>query len=331
VEPADLTRVPIILAEYSLHDLWLVGEIDGGTRNHNFLVADDGGLKYVLRHYRKHADSTFVHFTLEFQCYLLAEGFPTPRVFASRAAALLVRAPDGCWALSEFIEGEHFQLNRYDQIAEAGRRLAQFHGLARGFPGPVATDEVSENVRLWWTQGARELDQIAERYSGQGLDDELRLFRDWHAETLAAWPLERLDSLPGGLVHLDWHGRNMVFVDDRVVGVFDFDGLSQGFPVHDVAQGVLAFGREKRGSLQVRGDAARTFLAAYEEQHPLTAEERRAIPLFLSIPGAPIYTWMLMLERIGLDPVRHLRAEVARKLSLRNDLAWIREIVDASA
>lgn len=325
LESEVLTRAPAILAQYPLVRPGLLGELGGSTRNENLLVEDGARRRYVLRRHRKHVDSTFIDFTLEFQRYLVESGFPTPRVILTTQGDLSVGSADGRWSLSEFVDGDHFQFDRFDQIAEAGRRLAEFHQLGQAFSGSVVEDDVSDNARLWWTQGDRELGQIGARYSG--LDVELAHLRRWSEETFRTWPLERLDALPGGIVHLDWHGRNMVFVEHRVVGVFDFDGLSRGFLAEDVAYGMLMFGRGKRGSLDIRMDASRTFLHAYEDLRSLSAEERAAIPMFLTSPGAPIYTWMVMLERIGLDPVRHLAAKVAQLLKLRGDLTHLLAIV----
>ena len=106
-----------------------------------------------------------------------------------------------------------------------------------------------------------------------------------------------------------------------------FDGLSRGFLAQDIADGMLKFGRESRGSHQIRPEAARIFLASYEMQRSLSPDERAAIPLFLTIPCPPIYEWMLMLERIGLDPVASLGEEVAHLRELRHNLPKIEAIM----
>jgi aminoglycoside phosphotransferase (APT) family kinase protein len=62
----------------------------------------------------------------------------------------------------------------------------------------------------------------------------------------------RVDALPVGWVHDDYHGRNMVFVQDEMRGLFDFDAVERGPLVIDVAYGTYSFGREARGSM--RGD-----------------------------------------------------------------------------
>jgi Ser/Thr protein kinase RdoA (MazF antagonist) len=110
----------------------------------------------------------------------------------------------------------------------------------------------------------------------------LAYLKEWWSDVLQEWPLERFDALPTGWLHGDFHGRNLVFEGDRVAGIFDLDDVDRGPYVHDVATGLMKFGRERRGSLTIRPEFACAFVSGYEQVRPLSPDEAAALPVMIS-------------------------------------------------
>jgi Ser/Thr protein kinase RdoA (MazF antagonist) len=141
---------------------------------------------------------------------------------------------------------------------------------------------------------------------------------------LAEWPLARLDALPVGRVHGDYHGRNMVFVGDELRGLFDFDDLERGPLVFDVARGVHMFGREARGSFRIRPEVARLFIAAYARGRALNHEERDALPVMVAMQFPPHVRYHCYCQqRRGEGIEARLRREVGIMRALRAEMARI--------
>ena len=313
-----------VLAAYPLEQPVVVGSL-ASTRNENWLVADAAGRRYVLRRNRQHGAVERVEFQLRFQEHLLRGGFPTAEVIQPRARGLVVLDDDGVpWSLFTYIEGEHYDFANMGQVAEAGRRLAQFHTVAETFPGDDVVLDYGPPVRVWWVRCEENLQELKEMYSGDDVQDELSYLRKTWQTLLSEWPLSRLDSLTVGWVYSDYHGLNTVFRGDKLCGLFDFDDVNRGPLAFDVARGLHMFGREHRGARRIRPEVASLFVEEYARGRALSAEEREALPVLVALPYPPQASYhRYCKQRFGEDIVARLRREVGAMRWLSEEMARI--------
>jgi Ser/Thr protein kinase RdoA (MazF antagonist) len=313
-----------MLAAYPPVQPTVVGSL-ASTRNDNWLIADGTGRRYVLRRHRQHAHTERVGFQLRFQQHLLRGGFPTAEVVQPRAGGLFVLDDDGVpWALFTYIDGDYYDFGNMGQVAEAARRLAQFHALAETFPAECVALEYDPPIRDWWTGCEENLQALEDLYAGRAVADELAYLRDWWRWVLSEWPLTRLDGLPAGWVYSDYHGRNMVFHGDNMCGLFDFDDVNRGPLVYDVARGVHMFGRERRGAHRIRPEVANLFVDEYARYRALSKEEREALSMMVALCYPPQARYhQYCQQRFGEDLVARLRREVAAMRALRAEMARI--------
>lgn len=313
-----------VLAAYPLVQAAVVGSL-ASTRNENWLVADAAGRRYVLRRNRQHAGVERVEFQLRFQEYLLRGGFPTAELIQPRAGGLVALDDDGVpWSLFTYIEGEHYDFANMGQVAEAASRLAQFHTVAETFPGADVVLDYGPPVREWWAGCEENLRALEEMYAGEDVQDELSYLRATWQSRRSEWPLSRLDRLPVGWVHSDYHGLNTVFRGVELCGLFDFDDVNRGPLVYDVARGVHMFGREHRGARTIRLEVANLFVEEYGRGRALSTEEREALPMMVALPYPPQASYhRYCKERFGEDIVARLRREVAATRWLGEEMARI--------
>ena len=306
----DAVLAPV-LAAYALCGARALGVLEASNRNDNWLVSDATGARYGLRRFRRNPDARRVEFQARFQQHLRRRGFPTAEAVEPRAGTCCVLADDGLpWVLFTYVEGREYDFGRLGQVAEAARRLAQFHAVAETFPGAPVAVEHAPPLRAWWVRCDANLRELAELFARGAVEAELTYVRDWWQQVLAAWPLARVDALPVGWVHHDYHGRNMVFVEDEMRGLFDFDAVERGPLLCDVAYGIYSFGREARGSTRIREAVARVFLDTYTRERPLTREEWAAFPVMVAL------SWLLQprfdahLQQDGVDLIPRFRRDV---------------------
>jgi len=309
-----------VLQRYPLEDLRLLGTIEASRRNDNFLVEDADGQRYVLRRYRRNVDPRRIEFQLRFQQALRSRGFPTSDVIATETGDVLVDSEDGPWVLFSFVEGEEYDFDNPLQVQEAGRRLAEFHTTAASIAVDEVVAEENQDVQHWWAQGDKEIDGLALLFEGEDAEGDLSFLRTWLETLRSEWPFARLNALPSGWVHGDYHGRNAVFVGDAMAGLFDFDALHHGFLIEDVALGLFMFCREYRGSTRLRTDAVRLFLGGYEERLPLTESEREALPVMVALVWAPTESYHAMLLRDGEDSLVFFRRFVYLMQELEREM-----------
>ncbi len=309
-----------VLAAYPLAGPRATALLEASTRNENFRVEDAAGRRYVLRRYRRNPNEARVRFQLRFQQELYGRGYPTSEIIESKDGGPLVREGGDFWAVFSHVEGAEYDFSRMEQVAEAGRRLAQFHWLTADIDLDAPRLDINFESRRWWTHGDDQLAALEKVFRDDEIAEELAFLRSWHAGLLRAWPLDRLDALPVGWVHSDFHGRNMVFAGDELRGLFDFDPLHRGFWVEDLGHALFMFARERRGSTHVRPDAARLFLGSYAGVRPLSDEERAAIPMMAVLAWVPLAPYHELLRRDGDDSLAFFRHYVQLMRDLQAEM-----------
>lgn len=308
------------LAVYPLDAPSVVAPLEASVRNDSFLVEDAAGARYVLRRYRRNPDARRIDFQLRFQQRLRVLGYPTSEIIASASGGLVVPSAAGPWVLFSHVDGSEYDFANMGQVREAGRRLAEFHTITSAIELEEVVIDINPQLRRWWTHGEEELAALAALFRAGGVEQELTFLRGWHADLIRRWPLARLDALPVGWVHSDFHGRNMVFVGDKLRGLFDFDILHRGFWIEDIAHALFMFGREFLGSTRIRPEAARFFLDAYDGVRPQAEEEREAISMMAVLVWVHSAPYHALLARDGEDTLAWFRHYVARMQDLRSEM-----------
>ncbi len=308
-----------VLSHYPLGNTRVLDVLTTSKRNDNFLVEDASLSRYVLRRYRRNNQEDRVRFQLDFQEHLEDSGFPTSKIIKTISDDMVVVKDGSPWALFTFIEGKEYDFSRIQQVTEAARRLAQFHTVAESFQCPEVPIDINWR-HDWWTETEREIDALGEFFAGLGVEHELAYLREYVAELVDEYPLERKASLRLAWLHGDYHGRNMVFVGDEMRGLFDFDDVYRGFRIADVARALFMFGRQYRGSNTIRPDIARPFLEEYARNTGLGQEELATLPAFAVIDGIPSAPYFTILQKEGEDPVSYLRSFVDTMRTRRSEM-----------
>lgn len=286
--------------------------LEGGTVNANFIV--DG--RWVLRRHDRNPDIERARLQARFQVHLDEQRFPVPRIVGDP-----VRVDGAVWSLSEFVEGPLFDFGRPMQIAEAGRRLAQLHDVARSFRAV----HVPAGGRVWpleWCAAPElHLQDVRETFGPRHIDEFARAVR----HVLEITPVARTAELETQWVHGDYHGLNMIFDGDRLAALLDFDAVHVSSRVTDVARGMFSFGRERRGSTTLRPAVVREFLRNYG---PLTELERDFVPACLILYWAEDAPHAERYARMGRDPGRELARKLPILVALAKQAGYIASLVE---
>jgi phosphotransferase family enzyme len=72
-------------------------------------------------------------------------------------------------------------------------------------------------------------------FAGAGVEPELVFLDHWRTALTRDLPLPAVDELPRAWLHSDFHPSNVVFADDQVRAVLDFDVVHRGFRLEDIA------------------------------------------------------------------------------------------------
>lgn len=278
----DTAELAVVLSHYDLGVIESITDFHRGSRRNPKvgIVSEQG--KFLLKRRsleRTHPDR--LRFSQEVQKHLLATDFPVPRLIHTRGRGdKLLQIRDFVYELFEFIPGQPYQ-HTAPEALEAGVALAWFHRLTEDFvvapalPTPRGSYHDAPGVRTGLcTIGST----LSSHDSFTGDEAELATLTQFllAAFDRAAESVNRVDlrSWPERVIHSDWHPGNLLFRNQNVVAVIDYDASRLAQRVIDVANGALQF------SMVAGGDPAtwpehldeerfRAFIRGYEGDESL--------------------------------------------------------------
>ncbi len=318
----------LALSRYSLDDPRIMGSLPASARNENLLVEDASGERYVLRRYKRNPSRPRIALQIRFQQHLFQRGVPTSRVIPVRPGKLILAVGDNLWALFSYVPGAAHEHGNAAQVGESARWLARFHTASQDFESDDVPDDTIPDVRRWWLDGKAELLRLRLMFDGRGVGSELAVLERWQSQLVSEWPLAELDALPNNWVHGDYQVRNMVFVSDRLAGLFDFDVAHRGFRVEDLALGLFSFGRERPGSDLIDAARAAIFPNEYRRGVDMTEGEIRALPMMTVAIQARNSARYALRQVGGEDSAGALSAHVRRMVALTGQAALIKSLCD---
>ena len=213
----------------------------GNTRAPKVIITSKDG-KFLLKRRPKAKDNlNRAKGSHKIQMFLADNGFPVSRVInIIDGRSSILSLENHIYEMFEFVEG-----SRYNGSGEAtidtGRQLANFHklliGYSSSFKPPKGSFHDSANVRKhlkFLTHDKKsllsgQLRHIAEDletlYNACSVNANHLGFDSWHQQ----------------MIHGDWHPGNMLFADDKIIAVLDFDSIKIAQPATDLANGMLQF------------------------------------------------------------------------------------------
>ncbi len=278
----ELVRV---LSHYDIGVIHQIRPLSGGSRRtpKMVIIAEKG--KFLLKRRPKGKDDLYrVAFAHAVQARLAEKGFPVTALIPTRHEDnTILQLNNHIYELFSFVTG-----SRYNGSAEAtfetGRQLANFHrhlaGFAPRWRPPRAGFHDSPTVRRHLrTLGSEKFPRLDRRL--QAVAEALMpLYNDAGARVNQCG----FDSWNQQVVHGDWHPGNMLFADDRIVAVLDFDAIRVAPPVTDLANAMLQFSIVAGSSNPVDWpdhfdeEKLTPLLAGYRRANPLEPAKLDALP-----------------------------------------------------
>ncbi len=285
-------ELAIVLSHFDIGVIDSVVEYPRGSRKAPklLLVSDHG--KFLLKRRARGKDDPFkVAFCHALQMNLAAKQFPLPHLIGTKTENnSMLQWRGAVYELFEYIPGQSYP-QTLEATFDSGRVLGLYHKLLENFKSQWQPPSGSYHMAPSVETGLRAIPSIlAASPQVRALAGELDIVPV--AEYLlqsyqhAAESCEALgiDTWPRQIVHADWHPGNMLFRDNHVVAVIDYDSARLLPRVVDIANGCLQFsiigGDEDVSKWPDYVDESRfkRFLRGYDEVVLLSQAELRAVP-----------------------------------------------------
>ena len=251
-----------ILTQYKLGKLTHVEPISQGTVQTNYFIHTTKG-KYVFRYYENRSRES-VLFESEVLTCLKANQYPCPGLIRNQHGSCVDIYQGKPYMLFEFIEGRHLDKPTETHRQQLIQKVAELQILTQDFQSRYKDSRWNYDIEL-----CRKLVKVeAQKIGTKAAQKKL----DWLENQLSI--LDLPDDLPKGICHCDFHFSNVLFQDDRFVGLIDFDDANYTFLVFDLVCLIDSWAWPFQSeSLDLK--QAREVVQAYEKHRPLSALERR--------------------------------------------------------
>lgn len=271
VQAEELT---VFLNRYSIGKLLSFSGITAGVTNTNYWLETDSG-HYVLTLF-EHLDSFGLDYVLGLQHHLADKGVKCTAPIIDKNGALFSTLNHRPAAIVNRISGSVYQDPTIDQCHQIGLELARFHvaGLSYG-------NEMPNNRGLNWLKSISKDLHLALTTAEQCLIN--LVINDIQSFDLA--------SLPLGSLHGDLFHDNVLFDDNCLSGIIDFDYACHDYLIYDIAVTVNDWCINAEGELLPNKMSA--FLNAYNEIRVMQISEHSGLPIMLQ--AAALRFWLSRL------------------------------------
>ncbi|HMD55151.1 MAG TPA: phosphotransferase [Phycisphaerae bacterium] len=300
-------ELAIVLSHYDIGVIDAIKEFPRGSRKAPKLLVRSEKGEYLLKRRARGKDDPFkVAFCHALQLYLAEKQFPLPHLIGTRRENnSMLQILGTIYELFEYIRGTGYD-NSLEATSDSARILALYHKLLRDYTPeyepPTGSFHNSRQIN-------NSLDQIPDVVnkstvpSGESavIGSTLEVLRNAYVEAadrvnkfgLPDWPLQ--------IVHCDWHPGNMLFRNQKVVAVIDYDSARLQQRIIDMANGVLQFsiigGGDDPSTWPDHVDESRFkgFIRGYDSVEMISVAELQTIP------------W-LMIEAMVAESAFHIAA-----------------------
>lgn len=234
-------ELAIVLSHYDIGVIESTLEFPRGSRKAPKLLITSENGKFLLKRRAYGRDDAFkVAFSHSLQLFLAAKQFPLPHLIGTRKENnSMLQWRGGIYELFEYIPGQAYPYT-LEATFDCGRILGLFHKLLTDFQSQWQPAAGSYHKQPSVQQGLSAVPAVL-----QNDDPAIRAMIKSMGELYdgAAQRAEEagLSGWPRQYAHADWHPGNMLFRENHVVAVIDYDSARRLPRIIDVANGALQF------------------------------------------------------------------------------------------
>lgn len=224
-------------------------------------------------------------------------GFPVRPWLRSVEGHGTTRIGDDQWQVARFAESRPFVPGDADDVASAAACLDRLHQLTDLLPADSPRAPI-QDAEPWLCATEADMVSLADTVHEVAPADAqgyVATYREVWTRARAELPAADYLALPRRITHGEYVSSNVLYGDDGVLAVIDWDAVQLRPRVSDVARGALFFARRARGGIEVFEDLVPAFLRRATESAPLSDAESAALIPFLECYFLPSPAYLRQL------------------------------------
>ncbi|OZB98835.1 phosphotransferase [Paenibacillus sp. XY044] len=203
------------------------------TNQGTFLLKEYNQVRFKL------SDLTQLQTTLEIHQKLHTEGISCPRLLTHAGQILHITNNNRRFVMMDFREGDVVKPGKVneEQIHDLGRQTGKMHRLLNmelsiHNPKPQFNPPSKESRLSHWYNLFRDAEMEDKQW--------LLPFVELQIKATEAFDYAMLTACEGGLAHRDLWVDNILFHDNRLSAILDFDRLNYDYPELDIARAIIS-------------------------------------------------------------------------------------------
>jgi homoserine kinase type II len=253
-----------------------VTEFDRGLVNTHWL-AERGQERIVVRRYNRARSSPAVKWEQALVRQAASEGWPVPVTLATSDGGTLFESEGQLWSASRFLRGAPDLQPSVAAWRRRGELLARLHRDLAGFASAGQRPSFGTDFQLGLkllAHGIVATFEEAVDALAQEHPDLAAVATARRAENVEALERLRCSELPMLPVHADFQRFNLLWSEDELTGLLDFDFSHLDVQVQDLAIVLIPF-------MPLERDEASAVIEGYESIRELTRQERLLLPVLV--------------------------------------------------
>jgi Ser/Thr protein kinase RdoA (MazF antagonist) len=314
-------RVPELLRTHYGRTAVSVRRLDRESVNEMFRVRTSDE-ELVVKRLGRLGSAEWLNYQADVLDTLSEHGFPVRPWLRSLDGHGTTRIGDDQWQVARFAESRPFVPGDAADVTSAAACLDHLHQLTDLVPADSPRAPI-QDAEPWLCATEADMAELADTVHQVAPADAggyVATYRDIWTRAQAELSGQDYLALPRRITHGEYVSSNVLYGQDGVLAVIDWDAVQVRPRVSDVARGALFFARRARGGIEVFDELVPVFLRRATESAPLSdAEFAALIPFlecyFLPSPGylrmlaehePDMLTWYLGWSSAGAARVRPL-------------------------
>ncbi|WP_010277940.1 phosphotransferase [Paenibacillus senegalensis] len=239
--------------------------IKRGWLNLKWKITTDSGQQFLLKQYNKERYKLYnaeeLLFAFSQQIRLKDQGLACPKLLSHNGAVLFQSDNAEIFMAMEYCQGQLVAPGKSNanQIYDLGRATGNMHRLLND--GTLGVKQTPKFIPPSREDRLAHWSLVLEKTKESG---KAQLLADIEAQRRAteAMNIENLESLRLGWAHRDLWVDNLLFEENRLTAILDFDRLGYDYPQLDVARAVISCALDDDLDVSLAG----AFLEGYREE-----------------------------------------------------------------
>lgn len=211
-----------ILANYNLGDFISSQPILEGTVQTNYKVFTTKGC-FVFRYYENRTEQS-VLFEVDLLCYLRKNYYPCPEPYCDKSGNIVDTYNFKPFVIFNYIEGYHIHEPNERQKKELIQKAAELHKITNQYSPIYKESRWNYNIEFCQNQFKQALQRL------NTLNSQKKY--EWAMNVLNKLDLPL--SLSMGICHSDFHTSNLLYNNEKIVALLDFDDANYTYLLYDL-------------------------------------------------------------------------------------------------